>query len=144
MAMQYITIKQSFKAPIERVFQELTDHVAFGKILGANITRIKDGSGGFKNGLGSVRQISVFPAPAFEEEVITFEPNKLMEYKVSKGSPIKNHIGRMEFTTSAGMTHLHYTIQFEPKVALPLLGPLLKKAIETPIVKGLKKLANKY
>lgn len=144
MAIQHIELRQTFDAPIDVIFNQLTDHEAFGQLLGANIKRVKDGQSGGKNGLGSVRRISVFPTPAFEEEVITFEANKLMEYTISKGSPIKNHKGRLVFSTGNGRTELLYTIAFEPKLNLPLLGIILKKAIEAPIKFGLKKLAAKY
>lgn len=146
MAQQKISIQQTFDAPIATVFNLLTDHESFGKLLGANIKRVKEGHKGGINGLGSVRQIIAVPVitPPFEEEVITFEQNKVMEYTISKGSPIKNHLGRMVFSEVDGKTQLDYTIVFEPKLCLPLIGPLLKKAIEDPIRKGFNKQAQKY
>ena len=97
-----------------------------------------------KNGVGSVRRISSFPVPAFEETVVTFEPNSLMEYVVSKGSPIKNHNGRMEFSEENGKTKLCYFIDFDPRLPFALLGSLLKSAIEKPIRQSLKKLSKSY
>jgi len=67
-----------------------------------------------------------------------------MEYVVSKGSPIKNHKGRMEFSENGGKTKLHYTIYFEPKLPFALLGSVLKQAIEKPIRKSLEELASQY
>jgi hypothetical protein len=64
-----------------------------------------------------------------------------MEYVVSKGSPIKNHKGRMEFSEEQGKTKLCYTIDFEPKLPFILLGSVLKRAIEKPIRKSLERLA---
>lgn len=96
------------------------------------------------NGVGSVRRISKFPLPDFEETVVTFEPNKVMEYIVSKGSPIKNHKGRMEFSWKNGQTNLYYQIEFDPKMLLLPLGPVIKMAVESPIRKGIKKLADQY
>jgi len=142
MAKQYIDIMQVFKAPVETVFTELTDHEKFGKLLKADIKRIVDGEGGYINGLGSVRKITPLPLAGFEETVITFEPNQVMEYVISKGSPLKNHKGRMEFSKVDGSTRLRYTIEFESK--LPFIGGLLKAAVEMPIKKGLSSLANSY
>ena len=144
MGEQHIKITQSFKAPVETIFGILTDHEAFGQVIKSNIKRVVDGQGSNKNGLGSVRRISAFPVPAFEETVVTFEPNRLMEYVVSKGSPIKNHKGRMEFSHEDGKTRLDYTIDFKPKLPFLFFGAVIKNAIEKPMRKGLNRLAEQY
>ena len=144
MGKQNIIIRLSFNAPVETIFNILTDHEAFGQVINARIKRVVDSQGENKNGVGSVRRISAFPAPAFEETVVTFEPNQLMEYVISKGSPIKNHKGRMEFSDDQGQTRLNYAIDFEPKLPFLPLGSIIKKAIEKPIRDGLQKLAKQY
>jgi len=144
MGQQQIQITQLFKAPVDTIFNILTDHEAFGQVINANIKRVVDGQGDNKNGVGSVRRVSTFPAPAFEETVVVFEPNQLMEYVISKGSPIKNHRGRMEFSDEQGQTRLVYTIVYDPKLPFLFLGSILKKAIEKPIREGLQRLAERY
>jgi hypothetical protein len=67
-----------------------------------------------------------------------------MEYVVSKGSPIKNHKGRMTFSDEQGKTRLNYTIDFEPKLPFLFFGSILNNAIEKPIRDGLKRLAERY
>ena len=144
MAKQHILIKQNFNAPIATVFNALTDHENLGRVLKAKIVRIKDSDENSSNvnGVGSIRRITPLPFSHFEETVVSYEENQLMEYVVSKGSPIKNHIGRMEFSEVNGKTLLNYTIDFEPKI--PFLGKLLKGLIEAPITKGLKALSDSY
>jgi len=115
MGRQHIKIQQFFNAPIGGIFSLLTDHETFGQIINVKIKRVVDSQGENKNGVGSVRRVSAFPAPAFEETVVAFEPDRLMAYEVSKGSPIKNHMGRMEFSHEQGRTKLNYTIYFETK-----------------------------
>ena len=144
MGEQHIKITQLFNEPVDTIFSLLTDHEAFGQVINTKIKRVVDSQGENKNGLGSVRRISAFPAPAFEETVVTFEPARLMEYVISKGSPVKNHKGRMEFSDEQGQTRLNYTIDFEPKLPFVLLGSILKKAIEKPIREGLIRLAERY
>ena len=144
MGEQQIKITQLFNAPVDTIFSLLTDHEAFGQVINTKFKRVVDSQGENKNGVGSVRRISAFPAPAFEETVVTFEPTRLMEYVISKGSPIKNHKGRMEFSDEQGQTRLNYTIDFEPKLPFVLLGSILKKAIEKPIREGLIRLAERY
>ena len=144
MGKQRIEIEQSFNAPIETIFNILTDHESFGNVISTVIKRVVDGSEVNKNGVGSVRRISAFPFPSFEETVITFKPNQIMEYKVSKGSPIKNHKGRMEFSEENGKTRLYYIIEFDPKLFFIPFGTFLKGAIDKPIREGLKQLADDY
>ena len=144
MGQQQIKITQLFNAPVDTIFSLLTDHEVFGQVINTKIKRVVDSQGENKNGVGSVRRISAFPAPAFEETVVTFEPDRLMEYVISKGSPIKVHKGRMEFTDEQGQTRLNYTIDFEPKLPFLLLGSILKNAIEKPIREGLVRLAEQY
>jgi len=141
MARQHIEIRQTFNASVEKVFPVLTDHESFGDLLGENIKRVVDSPDENKNGVGSVRRIRSFPVPAFEETVVTFVPNELMEYVVSKGSPIKNHRGRMAFTGAAKETRLFYTIDFDPKLPFLFLGSLLKRAIEKPIRRAIQRFA---
>jgi len=145
MAEQRIEILQSFSAPLHVVFELLTDHQQFGNLLGANIKRVKNADGDYINGLGSVRRITIMPGMSFEETVVEFEPDAVMAYRVSKGGPIKSHLGRMLFSESpGGKSSLVYTIVFEPKLPLPFAGTILKKAIEIPIRKGLAKLEKQF
>lgn len=143
MAKNYVQMNVTFNAPVSVVFGELSDHEKMGKILGAKVKRVKDGKGNV-NGIGSVRRLTPVPLADFEETVTGFEPNKLIEYTVTKGSPIKNHLGRMVFSESNGKTHLHYTIQFDMKVGIPFSGFVLKNVLEKVITVGLNKLAKSY
>ncbi|WP_233716740.1 SRPBCC family protein [Ketobacter alkanivorans] len=143
MSSQFIQMNVEFNAPVETVFATLSDHEAMGQVLNAKVKRIKDGQGSV-NGIGSVRRITPVPMADFEETVTAFEPNKLVEYTITKGSPLKNHLGRMVFSESNGKTQLHYTIQFEPKLPIPLSGLIVKTALEKVILGGLHKLARTY
>jgi len=142
MTKQFISIQQDFNASLKEIFSQLTDHEQFGILLGANIKRVAKGKDGFLNGQGSVRRIKSFPVPAFEETVVMFKENERMEYSVSKGGPIKKHVGIMIFDGDDRQSSIRYDIEFEPKI--PFTGGLIKSAIEKPLRKGLKKLAHRY
>ena len=75
---------------------------------------------------------------------MTYVANELMEYVVSKGSPIKNHFGRMEFTGDENETRLFYTIDFDPRLPFIFLGPLLKRSIEKPVRRAIQRFAAKF
>lgn len=138
MTVQRILMRQSFNAPVDQVFSILSDHEKFGEIIGVNIKRIKAGDDG-ANGLGSVRKLNIGILPSFEETITQFAPNQLIEYKITKGSPIKNHVGTLRFEERNGQTTLEYTIDLESKI--PGTTGVIKTALSNGITKGLKKLA---
>lgn len=138
MAIQTITMHQSFNAPVEQVFNTLSDHESFGRICGISATRIKDGDDG-ASGLGSIRELKIGPLPSFDETITQFVPNELIEYRITRGSPIKNHVGTMRFKEQDGQAVLNYTIELESKI--PLTTGLIKAALENGISKGLAKYA---
>jgi hypothetical protein len=138
MATQLITINQTFNAPLRQVFATLCDHETFGKICGINMQRVVDGRES-PNGLGSIREIKIGLLPAFQETVTKYIENERMEYKITKGSPIKNHLGVLSFSEKGGKTQLHYTIELESKI--PLTTFVIKSALGFGIRNGLKRYA---
>jgi len=143
VSSQFLQMNVEFNAPVSEVFNQLSDHENMGKVLGAKVVRIKDGVQNI-NGVGSVRRITPIPFAGFEETVTAFESDKLVEYTITKGSPLKNHLGRMIFSEYQGKTKLHYTIQFEPKLPIPLSGLIVKAALEKILLSGLNKVAARY
>ena len=138
MPVQKIDINMEFRRPVGELFALLRDHEKMGPILGANVKRTRDGKDSL-NGLGSVRTLNIGPLPSFDETVTAFEKDKLVEYKITRGSPLKNHKGVMQFYPSgSGGSKLHYMIEFESKI--PLLGPVVRAGLENSIRRGLKKL----
>jgi hypothetical protein len=140
--MLTVDLLQDFPQPLSQVFQDFHDHEKLGRILRAPMKHIRDGSGeGGRHGVGSMRRVGP-PGPlAFEETVVSYETDKLIEYKVTRGSPIKNHLGRMVFSErpGGGGCRLHYTITFEAKLAP--LGPVIRWALARSIEAALQRYA---
>ena len=136
MAQQTISIHQTFNAPIAQVFAVLSDHKKFGEICGVNLVGIQEGEGGL-NGKGSIRTIKIGLLPAFDETITDFIENEFIEYKITKGSPIKNHIGTLKFSDQNNQTVLDYVIKLESKI--PLTTGIIKAALQKNISKGLSK-----
>ena len=74
-----------------------------------------------------------------ENKNYLFNINERIEYKITQGSPIKNHLGVLIFSEKKGKTHLNYTIQLESKI--PLTTALIKIVLGTGIKRGLKRYA---
>ena len=136
--MQRLVFDQDFTLPIERVYDYLAEHehlqVLFAPI---KVERLNDGTDS-RNGVGSARKLSLAGQLPFVETVTEAIPNERIAYKITKGSPLKNHSGVMQFTSlPSGGSHLHYVIEFGSKI--PGVDIVIGKAIARSVSAGLKK-----
>jgi uncharacterized protein YndB with AHSA1/START domain len=132
--MQRIEIDQDFALPVERVYSYLGEHENLATVFGVKIARVRDGDES-RNGAGSVRQLRIGLLPPFEETVTAAVPNERIDYRISKGSPLKDHHGTMQFSSTGTGSHLHYVIEFN---AAPGLAQLVRAQLDRSIRKGLK------
>jgi uncharacterized protein YndB with AHSA1/START domain len=132
--MQRIEIDQDFTLPVERVYAYLAEHEHLEALFGAKIARVRDGDTS-RNGVGSVRQLRIGILPPFEETVTTAVENELIEYKITKGSPLRDHTGTMTFSSTSTGSHLSYVIEFA--AVLPGLDKLIAIGLERAVRKGL-------
>jgi uncharacterized protein YndB with AHSA1/START domain len=135
MGKNQVVFEEVFLAPRAKVFALFADHERFGRVWGGTFTRIKPGEDpNDPNGLGSVRKVRS-QGLTFEETIVTYRPGALIEYQVTKGSPIKNHLGHIEFSDApGGGTHVRYSITFDPRI--PLTGKLIESALRGSWDKG--------
>jgi uncharacterized protein YndB with AHSA1/START domain len=137
--MQTVTIERDFTTPPERVFAYLAEHENLEPLFGAKVTRLTDGDDGTRNGPGSSRQMRLGPLPPFVETTTEVVPNALIRYRISKGSPLRDHEGVMRFSpTTAGGTHLHYEISFG--AVLPGIDAIVAAVLRRTVPRGLSKL----
>ena len=132
--MQHIQIRHESTLPVERLYAYLAEHEHLGPLFGARITRVRDGDSG-RNGAGSVRKLKIGPLPDFDETTVEAVENERIVYRITRGSPLKDHEGVMAFAPTATGSRLDYTITFGSKV--PLLDRVVKVGLERNIRKGL-------
>jgi len=132
--MQRIEIDYDFTLPVDRVYAYLAEHENVGPLFGSKIARVRDGDTS-RNGVGSVRQLRVGILPPFEETVTAAVENERIDYRITKGSPLRNHHGSMVFSAAGTGSHLHYVIEFGAVV--PGLDRLIKPGLERAIRGGL-------
>ncbi len=134
--MQRVLVERDFALPPERVFAYLAEHENLGRLFGAKIERKRDGTDGTRNGVGSVRALRVGPLPPFEETVTEVVPDELIRYRITKGSPLRDHSGEMRFQPApAGGTHLRYEISFRGVV--PGIDRVIAPGLKRNIANGL-------
>jgi uncharacterized protein YndB with AHSA1/START domain len=101
MRAHHVHIEHSFAKPPEAIFDHLAEHENLADVFGAKVTRLRDGDGE-RNGVGSVRELQIGPLPPFEETVTEFVPSERIVYRITKGSPLRGHVGVMTFAPEAG------------------------------------------
>jgi uncharacterized protein YndB with AHSA1/START domain len=127
----HVHVEHRFEKPPERVFAYLAEHENLAELFGARITRLRDGTDGRRNGVGSVRRLQVGPGPPFEETVTEFVPPERIVYRITRGSPLRGHVGVMTFAPDAGGTRFVYDIRLASPV--PLLALLVKLSLTRSI-----------
>lgn len=133
--MQHISIDKRFPFSVDKLFAHLSEHENLAHLFKpARVSRLRNGDHD-RNGVGSVRKLRVGPGPSFEETVTAFEENRLIEYRITRGSPLRNHFGRMLFSADGDGSRLQYTIEFEGKV--PGLAAIIRPVLESAIRRGL-------
>jgi uncharacterized protein YndB with AHSA1/START domain len=132
----WVTVEYDFTAPVDRVFAYLSEHENLAAVFGASVERLEDGSPE-RNGVGSRRKLKVAPGAAPIEETVTrFVPGELIEYRITKGSPLRDHVGIIRFSAApGGGTHLDYRIRIASRV--PGLSPLVTAVLTRNLKKGL-------
>src|SRR5690242_18834975 len=133
-----VHVTHTFTSDPATVFEKLSEHENLGPLFKAKITRVSDGAT-TRNGPGSTRRLKIGPLPAFEETTTVAEPHSLIEYRISKGSPLKGHWGRQVLTPTAdGGTQLDYTIGFD--LPVPGVAGVVGKAVQATIARSIGKL----
>lgn len=137
MPQQTVRFEQFFAAPRDKVFAWFADHEKFGRIWPGTTRRIQESADPREpNGLGSVREIRT-GGMTFEETIVGFDAPERIAYRITRGSPIKNHRGELVFTQVEGGTKLSYVIEFDPKV--PLTGGLIASVLCTSFHRGINR-----
>lgn len=135
MRAHHVHVEHIFAKPPERIFNYLAEHENLAQVFGAKIERLHDGEGGERNGVGSVRQLQVGPMPPFEETVTEFVPPERIVYRITRGSPLRGHVGVMTFAPADGGTRFVYDIRLASPV--PGLALLVRASLTRSITRSL-------
>jgi uncharacterized protein YndB with AHSA1/START domain len=125
--MYAIDVGTHIRAPIERVWELLSDQEAYTFATVVNkATLLKEGRGE-RDGVGAVVRVWALGAPV-TWEIVTFEPPARLEYRITKVLlPMRHEIGAVEFTARGDGTDVRWTSSFE--VPIPIVGRLIGPVI---------------
>jgi uncharacterized protein YndB with AHSA1/START domain len=145
--MGKITVKQYFRKSPAAVFAVLSKHSTYNTAFWPlQVERIKDSANPDNpDGTGSIRQMGFGPLKPLREEIITMEPDHLIEYQLIKNPLISYHLGRLQLEPQGSGTLLTYTIELVGKVPLSTFVVLanLKLAVTLGMAKIARQLNSK-
>jgi uncharacterized protein YndB with AHSA1/START domain len=133
----HVHVEHRFAKPPEAIFDYLAEHENLAELFGSKVTRLRDGDGGERNGVGSVRKLQIGPLPPFEETVTEFVVPERIVYRITQGSPLRGHLGVMTFAPADGGTSFVYDIRIASPI--PGLAPIVQRALTRSITKSLAK-----
>lgn len=139
--MQHVEVQQLIGAPVQRVWDQYTDHVSWTDWAGLGRVRLEREGVPTPNGVGCVRAISSVGVSVYEE-VLSFDPPRRMTYRIVRGGlPIKDHFGEVVFEPREGGTLVTWRCQFDSRI--PGLGGVFRAVITRLFRNGLRGLAQR-
>ena len=125
------TLTRTTTAPIETVFDSLTDHRGIADYVWAVRRSTLDREGvPAPNGVGAIRRIEAV-GPPIVEEIIDYQRPTRYAYKMLSGAPVRDHVGTVELREAGAGTEVSWHLRSTPKIpGLDwLLSPVLKRVI---------------
>ena len=139
-----IECKVSISAPIDKVWSVLADHEGMAAWSGFDPVTVVQPGAPDRNGYGAERRMRG-PAGTVVEQVVGWEPPRLLRYRVVKGSPFVCHQGEIRLTPAGSATELQWVIRFRPRLLGTgrLLRGLLARLVRTALTERLKPLVER-
>jgi uncharacterized protein YndB with AHSA1/START domain len=124
------TITKTTSAPIEKVFDLITDHARYKEMTPLRVSTLEREGTPAPNGVGARRKLGVIGPPQVEEVTEFVRPTRF-QYKLLSGLPVKDHTGTVVLTDTGGGTRVDYTVHSTPTIPGGglVLGPVLKFGI---------------
>jgi hypothetical protein len=142
MSIKSIDVSIDIDSPIDRVFERLSDHGAYGRFPNVPAARLTQLGKEERNGEGAVREVTLkafgFLPIEFIEEIPVYQKPHLFEYRVRSAryklglftldAGIIHHLGRVSFSEKDGKTTVRWVSKFE--MTWPLLKYITAMALE--------------
>jgi uncharacterized protein YndB with AHSA1/START domain len=133
--MKTITVTRTINAPIEKVFDIISDHARYKDFPGIRDSKLVREGRTERNGVGAVREIDAGKA-WFQEEVTAYDRPRRLDYLIVKSRPPLEHKGgSVRLEPSAGGCTVTWTTTVGVKI--PLIGGLIDRLMLPQLERGL-------
>lgn len=116
--MATFTLNQSVSAPIETVFEVLTDHRSYANLTPLRSSTLEREGAPDVNGVGAIRVLKL-AGPPIREEVTAFDAPNHFAYKALSGLPVKSHTGTVNLRPEGDLTRISWVVDSVPSLPLP-------------------------
>jgi uncharacterized protein YndB with AHSA1/START domain len=138
--MAKFTLQTTVRAPLETVFDVLTDHRGYPSITPIRSVTLEQEGDPAPNGVGAIRALRAV-GPAIREQVTEYERPTRFAYKMLSGAPVRDHTGTVTLTSQGNDTYMVYEVESYPVLpgvlGVPVIG-VLRVGIKQ-LVNGVKK-----
>lgn len=136
--MAQLEFSRTIAAPPETVFEVLTDHRGYAKIMPIRKVELEREGEPAPDGVGAIRALHTV-GPPIREEIITYEEPRRLAYRMLSGAPLKDHVGTVEVVPEGTGTRLQWRLDTTPTV--PVGGGAMIKVVEAVIDRMVKGIA---
>ncbi|WP_216894584.1 SRPBCC family protein [Nocardia alni] len=135
--MRTVKVERTIRAPAEDVFDWITDATNYQRTsLIRRVTLVRPGNVA-EHGVGAVRLL-VTPFVRVTEEIIEYEPPRLIRYKLLTSYPaLRRQDGCVRFDEVTGGTRVRWTSEFE--VVAPVFAGMWTMAMAPMVAVGLRR-----
>jgi uncharacterized protein YndB with AHSA1/START domain len=124
--MERVLIERRLASAPALLFPYLADHEHAAALFGSKVVSVH----------GSTLEMRAAPLlPTFDETITELVPDELIRYRITRGSPLRDHEGVMRFTPDGSGTFLRYEITF--RGAFPGIGKIVAAMLRRNIARGL-------
>ena len=112
MRAHHVHVEHHFEKPPERIFAYLAEHENLAEVFGAKVTAParRRGRRAQRGGLGAPAADRAAAAVRGDRHASSL-PNERIVYRITKGSPLRGHVGVMTFEPADGGTRFVYDIR---------------------------------
>ncbi len=136
--MAKIVLDKTLAAPIDGVFELLSDHAGYRRFRGFTRAELVREGEPDPNGLGALRRLAT-SGLTFDEEITAFERPTRMDYLIRKVNvPLRHDGGSIRLTPSGDGTHVDWQSSFT--MAIPLMGGAVAALFALAIKRGFVRL----
>jgi uncharacterized protein YndB with AHSA1/START domain len=122
--MASFTFISVIKAPIETVFDVLTDHRKYPGFTPLRAVELEQEGVPAPNGVGAIRALHLI-GPPIREQVTEYDRPTRFVYKLLSGAPVRDHVGTVELASEGDATRMVYRVDTVPKLPAILHPPVV-------------------
>jgi len=124
-------------APVERVWDIVADHRGMPRWFSLDTVTLEREGLPAPNGVGAERAMRG-PKMNLREQVLGWDPQRSLDYRLMEGAPISCHQGRVEMKPVAGGTELTWSIRYRAKI--PGTAGIVRRAMDKMLGDALPRL----